>query len=133
MILAAFSLSPLASELSKDRKVSRAASYLIEAQVARVCGLVLVAWRLACFSPGERSSSLVLDDFLLMLLLLGVNFLSRVDMELVVEEERIEEVSAEGFLSEEEVEGLREDIVVVGVGGGWYEGWRCCCDLVWDD
>jgi hypothetical protein len=71
-----------------------------------------------------------------MLLLLGVNFLSRVDMELVVEEERIEEVSAEGFLSEEEVEGLREDIVVVGVGGGcggWYEGWRCCCDLVWDD
>jgi hypothetical protein len=66
-----------------------------------------------------------LDDFLL-LLILGVNFLRRVDMELVVEEERIEEVSAEGFFSDEEVEGLREDIFV-GVGGGvgcygWWKG-----------
>ena len=49
-------------------------------------------------------------------------------MELVVEEERIEAVSAEGFLSEVEVEDWREDIVaglvgvvvvvVVVVGGG---------------
>ena len=46
-------------------------------------------------------------------------------MELVVEEERIEEVSAEGFLSEEEVEGLREDIVVVvGLGVGMVCGRR---------
>jgi len=51
-------------------------------------------------------------------------------MELVVEEERIEEVSAEGFLSEVEVEDCREDIVawclvvcvVVGCGG-WWKGW----------
>jgi len=46
-------------------------------------------------------------------------------MELVVEEERIEEVSAEGFFSEEEVEGLREDIFVgVGGGGGCYGWWK---------
>jgi hypothetical protein len=65
-----------------------------------------------------------LDDFLL-LLILGVNFLRRVDMELVVEEERIEEVSAEGFFSDEEVEGLREDIFVgVGGGGGCYGWWK---------
>jgi hypothetical protein len=82
---------------------------------------------LACFSPGERLSSGLDDDDDL---LLGVNFLSRVDMELVVEEERIEAVSAEGFLSEVEVEDWREDIVawclvacvVVGCGR-WWKGW----------
>jgi hypothetical protein len=82
---------------------------------------------LACFSPGERLSSGLDDDDDL---LLGVNFLSRVDMEFVVEEERIEEVSAEGFLSEVEVEDWREDIVawclvvcvVVGCGR-WWKGW----------
>jgi hypothetical protein len=86
--------------------------------VARVCGLVLAAWRLACFSPGESSSSGLDDD-----LLLGVNFLSRVDMELVVEELRTEAVSTEGFFSE--VEDWWEDIVVVvGLGVGMVGGRR---------
>jgi hypothetical protein len=105
------------------RKISRhevKLSYLKEAQVARVCGLVLPAWRFACFSPGERSSSVGLDDDLLLLLLEGVNFLSRVDMELVVEELRTEAVSAEGFLSE--AEDWVEDIFVVDVVGGGIEG-----------
>jgi len=86
-----------------------AAFSLKEAQVAKVCGFVLAAWRLACFSPGESSSS-GLDH----LLFLGVNFLSRVDMELVVEELRTDAVSAEGFFSE--AGDWWEDIVVIGVG-----------------
>lgn len=87
--------------------------------MARVCGLVLAAWRLACFSPGESSSSGLEDDDLL----LGVNFLSRVDMELVVEELRTEAVSTEGFFSE--VEDWWEDIVVVvGLGVGMVGGRR---------
>jgi hypothetical protein len=55
-------------------------------------------------------------------LLLGVNFLSRVDMELVVEELRTEAVSTEGFFSE--VEDWWEDIVVVGPGFGVLGGRR---------
>jgi hypothetical protein len=82
--------------------------------VARVCGLVLPARRLACFSPGERSSS-GLED-----LLLGVIFLSRVDMELVVEELRTEVVS-EGFFSEAEDwwEDIVVDVVLVIGRVGW--------------
>jgi hypothetical protein len=107
--------------------VKSKAGYLKEAQVARVCGLVLAAWRLACFSPGERLSAAAgLDDGDdLLLLLEGVNFLSRVDMELVVEELRTEAVSAEGFLSE--AEDWVEDIFVGVVGWlvGWLKkGWR---------
>ena len=106
MMLRAFSLDPLVQswQISRDEVIG----YLKEAQVARVCGLVLPAWRFACFSPGERSSSGFEG---LLLLLLGVNLdLRRADMELVVEELRIEEVS-EGFLSE--VEDWWEDIVAV--------------------
>jgi hypothetical protein len=96
--------------------------------VARVCGLVLAAWRFACFSPGERlSSAASLDDDDLLLLLEGVNFLSRVDMELVVEELRTEAVSAEGFLSE--AEELGEDISI-GVVGGGRKDWRWWCLLM---
>jgi len=116
-MLSALSLNPLVRS-GKDHRGMKVIGYLIEAQVARVCGLVLPAWRFACFSPGERSSS----GFEGLPLLLGVNLdLRRADMELVVEELRIDEVS-EGFLSE--VEDWWEDIVscVVVDRGGWVRG-----------